>query len=161
MHASELRTTKSRTTEVSTARFRARRLLVGAAIIAMVGGAGIGISPAVQAADPPTLVVRDLPAQVRLVPGESVQLILSTNRTTGYTWLAQGQNRNIVRVSKGVYTAPAATNGMVGVAGTTTWTIRALRTGSTSVTIVTRPPGAQNTMSDETVGTLSIIVMPG
>jgi len=142
------------------------RALAGVGAFAVVGGMTLVVAPTLTAAESKTLVVRDLPAQVRLVPGERVKLILSTNRTTGYTWLAQGgccdsKNQPIVKVSKGVYTAPAATNGMVGVAGTTTWTIKALRTGSTDVTIVTRPPGAQNTMSDETVGTLSIIVMPG
>jgi len=134
--------------------------------VVLVSVAAMTAAPAASAAEAQTLIVRDLPAQVRLVPGERVRLILSTNRTTGYTWVAQGgccdsQNRDIVRVSRGVYTAPDSSNGMVGVAGTTTWTIRALRPGRTTVTVVTRPPGAQNTMSDEEVGTLSIIVMPG
>ncbi|MFM7146791.1 MAG: protease inhibitor I42 family protein [Actinomycetales bacterium] len=143
-----------------------RRGMAGVIGMALLAGVAMAATPLATAAQSKTLIVRDLPAQVRLVPGERVQLILSTNRTTGYTWVAQGgccdsQNRPIVRVSRGVYTAPAASNGMVGVAGTTTWTIRALRAGSTTVTVVTRPPGAQNTMSDEEVGTLSIIVMPG
>lgn len=143
-----------------------RQAMAGMAALAVAGGIAIVAAPSLTAAESKTLIVRDLPAQVRLVPGERVRLILSTNRTTGYSWIAQGgccnsQNQPIVRVSRGVYTAPDSTNGMVGVAGTTTWTIRALRPGSTDVTIVTRPPGAQNTMSDETVGTLSIIVMQG
>lgn len=144
----------------------ARRSLAAVVGMALLGVGAIAATPMASASQSKTLIVRDLPAQVRLVPGERVQLILSTNRTTGYTWVAQGgccdsQDRPIVRVSRGVYTAPASSNGMVGVAGTTTWTIRALRAGSTTVTVVTRPPGAQNTMSDEEVGTLSIIVMPG
>jgi predicted secreted protein len=48
---------------------------------------------------------------------------------------------------------------MVGVPGATTWTVTALRPGTTTVTIVTRPPGVQNTMQDEEVGTLRLIVM--
>jgi len=105
-----------------------------------------------------TLIVRDLPARVRLVPGERVRLILTTNATTGYQWIATG-GRPQVRVSRGVYAAPENTNGMVGVAGTTTWTITARSKGRTQVTVVTRPPGAQNTMTDETVGVLTITVM--
>ena len=111
-----------------------------------------------------TLIVRDLPAQVRLVPGEKVKIVLSTNLTTGYSWTAQGgcctkDDKNIARVAKGVYTAPDNTNGMVGVPGTTTWTITALRTGTTDITIVTSPPGSTNTMNDEEVGQLHLIVM--
>ena len=112
-----------------------------------------------------TLVVRDLPASVRLIPGEKVRITLPTNLTTGYTWLADGgcctsDNKQIARISKGRYTAPANPQGMVGVPGSTTWTVTALRPGTTTVTIVTRPPGAQNTMQDEEVGTLRLIVMP-
>jgi len=105
-----------------------------------------------------TLVVRDLPSRVRLVPGERVRLVLSTNVTTGYSWIATG-GRPQVRVSQGVYTPPDTSNGIVGVAGTTTWTITARTKGRTQVTVVTRPPGAQNTMTDETVGVLTITVM--
>jgi len=63
-------------------------------------------------------------------------------------------------VSDGTYKAPANTGGMVGVPGTTTWVVTALRPGKTSIQIITSPPGAQNTMNDETVGTLKLIVMP-
>lgn len=131
------------------------------ALLAAMGAAIMLLAPAVPASaaqKDDTLIVRDLPARVRLVPGEKVKLILSTNVTTGYSWIATG-GRPQVRVSRGVYTAPDATNGMVGVSGTTTWTITARTKGQTQVTIVTRPPGAQNTMSDETVGVLTITVM--
>ena len=50
---------------------------------------------------------------------------------------------------------------VVGVAGTTTWIVTALRPGRTSIQIITSPPGAQNTMNDDTVGTLKLIVMAG
>lgn len=134
----------------------------GMAVLAAIGLAATLVAPAAQASAPQakddTLIVRDLPSSVRLVPGEKVKLILTTNVTTGYSWLASGGKPQVV-VSRGVYTAPDPTNGMVGVAGTTTWTITAKQKGKTKVTIVTRPPGAQNTMTDETVGILTITVM--
>jgi predicted secreted protein len=110
-----------------------------------------------------TLIVRDLPAKVRLVPGERVRITLPTNVTTGYTWFADGGcctagNKPVVKISKGRYQAPDNPQGLVGAPGETTWTIRALRPGRTTVNIITRPPGAQNTMQDETVGTLRITV---
>ena len=147
-----------------------RRLTAAMSSLVLVAGvAAVSTGPA-QAVEPRsnsdvTLVVQELPAQVRLIPGEAIELTLQTNRTTGYTWIAQGggrsieNNRRVARVSRGVYTAPQNTGGMVGVPGTTTWTITAKRVGVTDVTIVTRPPGAQNTMTDEEVGTLRLIVM--
>ena len=143
-----------------------RTLAVLTSAVLVAGLATMGsTASAAPAATGPTLIVRDLPAQVRLVPGERVRIVLSTNRTTGYTWKAEGgcctkDDKNIARVSRGVYTAPENTGGMVGVPGTTTWTVVALRQGTTDIQIITSPPGADNTMNDETVGTLTVIVMP-
>ncbi|MBU6244803.1 MAG: protease inhibitor I42 family protein [Actinomycetales bacterium] len=134
----------------------------GLAAVAAIGMAFLLAAPVAPAAaaqkKDDTLIVRDLPARVRLVPGEKVKLVLTTNVTTGYQWIATG-GKPEVKVSKGVYAAPANPSEMVGVAGTTTWTITAVAKGKTTVTVVTRPPGAQNTMTDETVGVLTITVM--
>jgi predicted secreted protein len=148
---------------------RPSRLLALASSLALVAGLAVtgaaGASAADTAKKDTTLIVRDLPAQVRLVPGEKVKIILQTNITTGYTWTAEGgcctaSGAKVARVSDGVYKPPANTNGMVGVPGTTTWVVTALRPGKTTIQIITSPPGAQNTMNDETVGTLKLIVMP-
>lgn len=105
-----------------------------------------------------TVVVTQLPAQVRLIPGETVLLSLSTNLTTGYTWSTRVRgDRNAVSVSKGAYQAPAATNGMVGVPGTTVWSITAEKPGVARVNVVTRSPGGDRG-SD---GVLTVIVMKG
>ena len=113
-------------------------------------------------APPPTLIVRDLPAQVRLIPGEKVKIVLSTNRTTGYSWHAEGgccvkgTDKFVAKISAGRFTAPSGD--LVGAPGTTTWTVTALRPGKTTVDIMTRPPGVENTMQDESVGVLTVIV---
>jgi len=108
-------------------------------------------------------IITELPSSVRLAPGQKVRIRLSTNVTTGYSWIANGgcctkKGQQIVRISNGKYRAPQNTDGMVGVPGETTWTITAVRPGRTTVTIVTRPPGVENTMQDETVGTLRVTV---
>ena len=102
-----------------------------------------------------TLVVTQLPAQVRLIPGESIALSLSTNATTGYTWdtKVSGDTKS-VKVFQGVYTAPEAT-GMVGVPGTTIWQITAKSVGKAVVTVVTTSPGGKTS----NVGKLTLIVM--
>ena len=116
---------------------------------------GLLSSPANAANKDLTLVVTQLPAQVRLIPGESIALSLSTNATTGYTWDAKvsGDTKS-VKVFQGVYAAPEAT-GMVGVPGTTIWQITAKSVGKAVVTVVTTSPGG----TKSNVGKLTVIVM--
>ena len=116
---------------------------------------GLLSSPANAANKDLTLVVTQLPAQVRLVPGESIALSLSTNTTTGYTWDTKvSGDAKSVKVYQGVYAAPAAT-GMVGVPGTTVWQITAKSVGKAVVTVVTTAPGG----TKSNVGKLTVIVM--
>ena len=127
--------------------------------VVFVAAAALALSTAGPAsASDHTLVVTQLPAQVRLIPGESVLLSLSTNRTTGYSWSTQVRgDKKAVSVSKGAYQAPASANGMVGVPGTTVWTITADTVGTARVKVVTTSPGGDKG-SD---GVLTIIVMKG
>lgn len=125
---------------------------------------GVAMAGPAAAADNGPRDITSLPAKVTMAPGDKVTITLETNVTTGYSWIATGgcctaNDKKVARVSKGVYTAPDNTNGMVGVPGTTSWTVTALRPGKTSITIVTRPPGAQNTMQDEEVGVLKVKVV--
>ena len=143
---------------------RTKRIIVAASTVLLMSSAAVMTGSSASAKSDGTLIVRDLPASVRLVPGEKVKIILPTNKTTGYSWTANGgcctsSGATIAKVSKGVYAAPDNANGMVGVPGQTTWTVTAQRTGKTAITVVTSPPGAQNTMNDETVGVLQITVM--
>ena len=120
-----------------------RRLIAATALaLAALVAAGT-LAPAADAAGKkPTLVVTQTPAQVRLVPGETIAITLSTNRTTGYSWSAKVAGKpGTITVSKGVYQAPTNTNGMVGVPGKTTWTVTADKDGTGVVKIVATPPG--------------------
>jgi len=134
-----------------------RTLVRALALLATIAVVSVTVITPSSAADP-TVVVTQLPAQVRLVPGESVVLSLSTNRTTGYTWSTRVRgDRSAISVSKGAYQAPASANGMVGVPGTTVWSITAEKVGTARVTVVTTSPGGERG-SD---GVLTIIVMKG
>lgn len=116
---------------------------------------GLLSSPVNAANKDVTLVVTQLPAQVRLIPGESIALSLSTNATTGYTWDTKvSGDKKSVKVFQGVYAAPEAT-GMVGVPGTTIWQITAKSVGKAVVTVVTTSPGGKKS----NVGKLTVIVM--
>lgn len=134
----------------------------GLALILLTASLTAGI-PAASGADT-GLVVTQLPAQVRLVPGETITLTLSTNRTTGYTWNAKvvGKAKSVA-VSDGRYTAPQSPEGMVGVPGTTSWTVRAVKPGTASVTILATPPGGGTPVDTDAQGRrqrLTVIVMP-
>ena len=133
------------------------RLSALAAAVALASTA-LAVAPAQAKPVNNTVTITILPAQVRLIPGESATVRLQTNLTTGYTWSTRVRgDRNAVSVSKGAYQAPAATNGMVGVPGTTVWSITAEKPGVARVNVVTRSPGGDRG-SD---GVLTVIVMKG
>lgn len=124
--------------------------------IALASGIALGTAPLASAASDPTLVVTVLPGQVRLIPGESIVLSQSTNATTGYRWTTKVTgNSAAIKVYEGVYAAPASTDGMVGVPGTTTWAIKALKPGKAKVQIIATSPGG----SVEPGKSLTVIVM--
>lgn len=127
--------------------------------LALVAATSIAMAAPSNAAKKPTLVVTKLPAQVRLIPGESIVLTLSTNRTTGYSWSTKVTgDEKAIKVGEGIYQAPASPDGMVGVPGTTLWSITAKSVGTAKVKILATPPGGGDPSSD---GVLTIIVMKG
>lgn len=141
------------------------RILRPMLIAALAGAMALTVAPAASAVQPakkyPTLIVTQTSTQVRLAPGERVRIQLSTNVTTGYSFIASGGcctdgDLDVATVSKGIYRAPTGT--LVGAPGTTTWTVTARRAGTTDITIVTRPPGVQNTMQDEQIALIHLIV---
>ncbi len=133
-----------------------KKPLIALAAVSLAATAAVGISPAATAATKPTLVVTQLPAQVRLIPGEHILLSLSTNKTTGYTWTTKVTGKtSAVKVYEGVYAAPESANGMVGVPGTTTWDIAAKAVGTATVNIIATSPGGTADAPQK----LTIIVM--
>lgn len=103
-----------------------------------------------------TVTLTILPAQLRLMPGESATIQLSTNYTTGYSWTYRvtGKKKSVSVLQR--EPAAPADNALIGAPTTTDWVVTAKRKGTATVTILTSPPG-----SDETsiVGTLKVIVM--
>lgn len=141
---------------------RRLRPLIALSLVSALAFAAAPLASAAQPAKtyPPLIVTQDS-TQVRLAPGERVRIQLSTNRTTGYSYIATGGcctngDQDVATISKGVYKAPETA--LVGAPGTTTWTVTARRAGSTDITIVTRPPGVKNTMQDEEIALIHIIV---
>ena len=133
-----------------------KKPLIALAAVSLAASAAVGLAPAAPAATKSTLVVTELPAQVRLIPGEHITLSLSTNKTTGYTWTTKVTGKtSAVKVYEGAYAAPASTDGMVGVPGTTTWDIAAKAVGTATVNIIATSPSG----TAEAPQKLTIIVM--
>ena len=136
---------------------RSTRFLATAASLLVAATALAAVTPA-SAATPAkkniTLTVTHLPAQVRLIPGESVNVELSTNVTTGYSWSTKvvGQ-KSAVTVSAGNYKAPDTQ--LVGAPGTTTWTVTAKAKGTAVVKFLATPPGGGKKQSE---GSLTVII---
>jgi predicted secreted protein len=136
---------------------RPNRALVAAAVAALAITSMLAAVPARASSGAKTtvtLTVTELPAQVRLIPGEAIKLRLSTNVTTGYSWSTKvTADKKAVTVSAGKYTAP--TTDLVGAPGTTTWLVTAVAKGTAKITVLTSPPGEDTTAK---VGTLTVIV---
>lgn len=103
----------------------------------------------------PTLVVTVLPAQVRLIPGESVVVRLQTNVTTGYSWSYRvtGQTSAVGVVQK--KPAPPAPDALIGAPTTTDWVVTAKKDGTAVVRFLTTPPGGGTA---QRLGALTVIV---
>lgn len=142
--------------EVRMARTAFSRLLaVGAALTIAVTALAVSAPAQAAPAKPKvTATITELPAQIRLIPGESVSVRLSTNLTTGYTWSTKVVGKKAsVSVGKGVYVAPSTD--MVGAPGTTTWLVTAQKKGTAVVKFLTSPPGEDTTKVE---GSLTVIV---
>lgn len=132
------------------------RSILTLTITALIAGLIVAASPT-HAATKPTVTVTELPAQIRLIPGESMRLTLPTNLTTGFQWTrtVTGPNPRAITVTKGRYQAPANETGLVGAPGTTTWNVRAVRPGRAVVEILATPPGGGTATKQR----LTVIVM--
>ena len=131
-------------------------------ILALAAALGLALTTLIMAAPAQakpidnTVTLTILPAQLRLTPGESATIRLSTNYTTGYTWSDKvtGKKKSVSVLQ--LEPAPAADTGLIGAPTTTDWVVTAKRKGTATVTILTSPPGSTDT---SIVGTLRIIVM--
>ena len=103
-----------------------------------------------------TATLTILPAQIRLIPRESVTVRLVTNVTTGYSWSyrVSGKKSSVKVVQK--RPAPPAPGALIGAPTTTDWVVTAKSSGTATVTFLTTPPGGGKATK---VGKLTVIVM--
>jgi len=137
-----------------------RKLMKATVIAAAAAALALGVTATSGAATltknpDPTLVVLRVPTQVWITDGEAIVLSQETNKTTGYSWTIKVTgDKSAVKVYAGQYEAPAST-GMVGVAGTTTWYIKALAPGQAVLSLIATAPGG----GSSTTKKLTITVM--
>ena len=77
---------------------------------------------------------KQISLDVTVAVGDTLQVILASNPSTGYQWSAQAQvNDPAVLVQRSHYSAGPADVHPPGTAGTETWTFQALKAGTTTV----------------------------
>ncbi len=132
------------------------RMLALAAALGLALTSLLTIAPAQAKPIDNTVTLTILPAQLRLTPGESATIQLSTNYTTGYSWSYKvtGKKKSVTVLQK--QPAAPADDALIGAPTTTDWVVTAKRKGTATVTILTSPPGSDKT---SIVGTLRVIVM--
>ena len=127
------------------------------ALVAAVALAGTVLAAAPAQAKPVdnTVTLTILPAQLRLIPGESATVRLQTNLTTGYSWSYRvSGDRTAVRVVQ-KEPAPPAPDALIGAPTTTDWVVTATSRGTAVVKILSTPPGGTKA---SVVGSLTVIV---
>ncbi len=67
----------------------------------------------------------------RASPGDTIQILLPENPSTGYRWEAASHLEPVLRLVSSEYSAPAPAS--LGSAGTRTFTLQALQPGSASL----------------------------
>ncbi|MHB9112660.1 MAG: protease inhibitor I42 family protein [Thermoleophilia bacterium] len=111
------------------------------ALLIALAALGGGIAPAQDddsgAPRPPadvTATDSDSITWVRIKPGETVDVTLKSNPTTGYHWEINSYDKQIIEpVGEPDYTADPGSEGLTGAGGTETFTFRALAEGETDL----------------------------
>lgn len=90
-------------------------------------------------------------------PGNTIEINLEGNPTTGYSWSADGDGLKVVGDPNGTYVMDEAAPGMVGVGGTFTFTYEAATDGIYTITAEYARPWETDVEPAETF-TLTVIV---
>lgn len=136
---------------------RSARALALCLAPALLAAGVLAAAPAGAKPVDPTVTITILPAQVRLVPKESVVVRLVTNVTTGYSWTYRvtGDRAAVAVTQKAP--APPAPGALIGAPTTTDWVVTARTRGTAVVRFFTTPPGGG---TRQRVGALTVIVGP-
>jgi inhibitor of cysteine peptidase len=91
---------------------------------------------------PPVLVtIADQGKTIELKPGQTMQVVLDANRTTGFSWTVEKVDAALLTlVGQPVYAIAEPKPGMVGVGGTETWHLLAVAPGEQRIQFFYRRP---------------------
>jgi len=94
--------------------------------------------------------------QVELAVGQSLVVTLDSNASTGYSWsLAQNSDDSVLNETGNKYLAPQTT--LVGAGGKEEWTFKALKKGTSSISMVYRRSWEKDTPPAKTFD-LTVVV---
>jgi inhibitor of cysteine peptidase len=96
--------------------------------------------------------------QVELSVGQSLVVTLESNASTGYSWsLSQNSDDSVLNKTGNEYVAPQTT--LVGASGREEWTFKALKVGTSMISMVYSRPWETDTPPAKTFG-LTVVVQP-
>ncbi len=80
---------------------------------------------------------KNITGTIEINKGETLILILGSNPTTGFSWTEKAQisDTQILEQIKHEFVEPAAKNTVLGAAGKEVWTFKALKAGTTTVSV--------------------------
>ena len=138
-----------------------KRFMVLIGVVAMVSLGLFGCSPAGPAGpSAPSAVSVDESSsgkQVEIAAGGTLTVTLESNQTTGFQWeLKSVGDTSVLQSQGGTYEAPGDT-GAVGAGGEEVWTFKALKPGTSSLSMEYSQPWDGGTKAGQTFG-LTVVV---
>ena len=138
-----------------------KRFMVLIGVVAMVSLGLFGCSPAGPAGpSAPSAVSVDESSsgkQVEIAAGGTLTVTLESNQTTGFQWeLKSVGDPSVLQSQGGTYEAPGDT-GTVGAGGEEVWTFKALKPGTSSLSMEYSQPWDGGTKAGQTFG-LTVVV---
>lgn len=103
---------------------------------------GAAVQPLPQDTHPAASPAATVNNQLTVMTGDTFQITLRGNLTTGYHWgLADSLDAKVVTLVRHAYVPDPHPQGAVGSGGTDHWTFRAVAAGRTQVALGQYPPG--------------------
>jgi predicted secreted protein len=129
-----------------------KKILVLSTCLALVALAACAPStPTPLPLPPPAPPVTDPTQSLATDAGQEFQIVIESNPTTGYHWEIEGNlDESIVQFVSNDYRSTSAP-GLVGGGGVDMWTFKALKEGTTQITLGYHPPSNDPLPAERTV----------
>lgn len=94
--------------------------------------------------------------QIKAKAGESFQIELEKNPTTGYEWTMANSDESVVKLSSDEYKSTNTDPDVVGAGGVHTYTFEALKTGTATITFIYERSFEEDSAAETIVYTVTV-----